>query len=273
MRKILIIFLASSFIVTTASASTIQNPTISWKKVIKKTDGDATVIASIRDLSTGKTYTYRNSKTKKIMMASTIKVSILEALMIQKQNAGETLTADEKENATQMITNSDNDAATALWTEIGGDDGLNNFWHSIDVKITQATYFGETMATASQQNKILDQLYNKNSLLNTTSKSYILSLMSNISDTQDWGVSTGAKDVALKNGWMTDYNADNGTWIVNSSGIIDDKYILTIYTTGNSDYQTGVTLVNKLSKAANKQQNKKATTPTSIWDRIKALLV
>jgi len=93
MRKILIIFLASSFIVTPASASTIQNPTISWKKVIKKTDSDVTVIASIRDLSTGKTYTYRNSKTKKIMMASTIKVSILEALMIQKQNAGETLTA------------------------------------------------------------------------------------------------------------------------------------------------------------------------------------
>lgn len=156
MRKILIIFLASSFIVTSANASSIQNPTTSWKKIIKKTDTDATVIASIRDLSTGKTYTYRNSQTKKIMMASTIKVSILEALMIQKQNAGELLTADEKENATQMIINSDNDAATVLWTEIGGDDGLNNFWQSIGVKITQATYFGETMATASQQNKILD---------------------------------------------------------------------------------------------------------------------
>lgn len=83
MRKILIIFLANSFIVTSANASSIQNPTTSWKKIIKKTDTDATVIASIRDLSTGKTYTYRNSQTKKIMMASTIKVSILEALMIQ----------------------------------------------------------------------------------------------------------------------------------------------------------------------------------------------
>ena len=141
MRKILIIFLANSFIVTSANASSIQNPTTSWKKIIKKTDTDATVIASIRDLSTGKTYTYRNSPTKKIMMASTIKVSILEALMIQKQNAGELLTADEKENATQMIINSDNDAATVLWTEIGGDEGLNNFWQSIGVEITQATYF------------------------------------------------------------------------------------------------------------------------------------
>lgn len=44
MRKILIIFLANSFIVTSANASSIQNPTTSWKKIIKKTDTDATVM-------------------------------------------------------------------------------------------------------------------------------------------------------------------------------------------------------------------------------------
>jgi beta-lactamase class A len=56
--------------------------------------------------------------------ASIVKVDVLATLLLQAQDAGRTLTAQERHLATNMIENSDNDSASTLWARIGNAAGL-----------------------------------------------------------------------------------------------------------------------------------------------------
>ncbi|MGN5377662.1 serine hydrolase [Streptomyces lasalocidi] len=56
--------------------------------------------------------------------ASIVKVDILAAVLLQAQDAGRELTAQERAHAEPMIKQSDNAAADALWRQIGQADGL-----------------------------------------------------------------------------------------------------------------------------------------------------
>jgi hypothetical protein len=56
--------------------------------------------------------------------ASIVKLDILAALLLQRQDAGRLLTSAEQVLARSMITESDNDAASVLWQRIGGASGL-----------------------------------------------------------------------------------------------------------------------------------------------------
>ena len=183
--------------------------------------------------------------------ASIVKVDILSALLLKVQT-GQGLSANERSLAFDMITKSDNDAATSLWNEIGGASGLAAANRTLGLtETTPGTggWWGRTTTTANDQLRLLQDLTSTSGPLNATSRSYVLNLMSQVEDDQDWGVpaaaSAQATDVYVKNGWMDD-STDDGLWVNNSVGRIVEPghdWLVVVLTSGNTDESSGIDAV------------------------------
>ena len=76
--------------------------------------------------------------------------------------------------------------------------------------------------------------------------------MSNVESDQQWGISTGSNNFALKNGWL-DQDDGSGKWIINSIGRVngsqDNDYTIAVYTDNNSSMNSGEKLVEKLARS------------------------
>lgn len=193
--------------------------------------------------------------------ASIIKVDILATVLLQAQDGGRDLTAQERGLAEAMIRHSDNDSASALWQEIGQAPGLESANKRLGLTSTKGgsgLLWGLTQTTARDQIRLLLAVFDTgaskggSAALNETSRTYIKSLMARIADDQAWGVSAATDaDWALKNGWLQ--RSTTGLWDINSIGQVKVKghrYLVAVLSNGNASMEDGVSLVERTARTA-----------------------
>ena len=110
--------------------------------------------------------------------------------------------------------------------------------------------WGMTTTTPADQIKLLNNIFFSSTKLSDSSRNYIKSLMSNVETDQQWGISAGSNDFALKNGWL-DQDDGSRKWIINSIGYINgshnNDYTIAVYTDDNSSMSSGEKLIEKLA--------------------------
>ncbi|MFF3251520.1 serine hydrolase [Actinacidiphila glaucinigra] len=187
--------------------------------------------------------------------ASIVKVDILAALLLQAQDAGRDLTAQEKAWAEVMIEDSDNAAATALWRAIGRGAGLNAANRRLGLTSTTAgsgPLWGLTQTTAADQLTLLQRVFGTDGALGTASRAYVRRLMGRVAAAQAWGVPTAADgSYEVKNGWLR--RSTTGLWDINSIGRVragGRTYLVAVVSRGSTTQAAGITLVERAARAA-----------------------
>ncbi|MFD7691145.1 serine hydrolase [Streptomyces sp. NPDC059781] len=189
--------------------------------------------------------------------ASIVKVDILAALLLQAQDAGRTLTAEEKTYAAAMIENSDNDSTSALWRAIGTADGLDAANERFGLTGTaggDGPLWGLTQTTAADQLALLRQVFDaEGSELGEASRAYVRELMERIAVGQRWGVSAAADGAewALKNGWLR--RSTTGLWVINSIGRVTaggHGCLVAVLSRGSATQEEGIALTEAAARAA-----------------------
>jgi len=193
--------------------------------------------------------------------ASIVKVDILATLLLQAQDAGRDLTAQERALAEPMIRNSDNAATNVLWREIGGAPGLEAANKRMGLTATKGgpgPKWGLTQTTASDQIRLLLSVFDgaatlkTDSPLNKDSRAYIRTLMTHVASDQAWGVSAvSGSDSALKNGWLQ--RTASGLWDVNSVGRVTvdgHRYLVAVLSDGSVSMSDGISVVERAARQA-----------------------
>ncbi len=185
--------------------------------------------------------------------ASVVKVDILAALLLQTQRRGHQLNASQRSLARRMITRSDNAAATALYGQIGKASGLRSANRTFKLDRTvPSSRWGLTTTTARNQVRLLGRICDSGQVLHADRRRYARSLMYDVIDSQDWGVSAARRSgesVLLKNGWMPSAG-DHQRWVVSSVGRIGSDYLdlrLAILSKGHGSYAVGRARVEKVA--------------------------
>ena len=194
----------------------------------------------------------------------------MAALLRWHQQTGTPLSAWEKSEATLMITQSDNDAATALWDELGMDN-LQHFLNLAGMGETQLGQDGEwglTQVTAHDEMLLLKLLTAPNSVLDASSRSYQLGLMSQVTSWEAWGVTAGTPSgVAwhVKNGWLPDATG----WHINSIGTFSGHgkdYMIAVLsdnTDMSDDEQYGINTIEDVARLVQGDLNNPKLTGSS----------
>lgn len=187
--------------------------------------------------------------------ASIVKVDILAALLLQAQDAGRDLTAQEEARAEVMIEDSDNAAATALWRTIGRGPGLEAANRRLGLTSTTAgsgMLWGLTRTTAADQLTLLQRVFGSDGALDAASRAYVRRLMGRVTAAQAWGVPTAADgSYEVKNGWLQ--RSTTGLWDVNSIGRVragGRTYLVAVVSRGSTTQASGITLVERAARAA-----------------------
>lgn len=219
-----------------------------WKRALTNYDGNASI--AVYSQKDNAVYSYTNNpNVKSYYTASTCKVAVLTLLLHQRNG---NLTDEEKNLATSMIEESDNDATDSLVSDLGGSAQLDNLYHDLKMNHTKSDiHWGLTETVPSDQLKLLNNIFYPSDYLSDSSRKYIQSLMGNIDDSQDWGVSAGSNTFYLKNGWLQD---DDGSWMINSIGFIpnpdsSNDYTIAVYTNENSSMEDGEDAIQSLASA------------------------
>jgi beta-lactamase class A len=220
--------------------------------VLAQYDRTASVDLSVAviDRRSGRTFSYGGRRL--FETASVVKVDILATLLLQAQRAHRTLSAPERSLATAMIEDSDNAAASELWSRIGGIAGSTRVFGLSATKGGTGGDWGLTTTTAEDQARLVAALADPDGPL--ANADYLLDLMSDVEDDQDWGVSAAARSgetVALKNGWLARTNQQN-RWIVNSLGRISDAdtdVSIVVLSRGQASYGAGIDMVEDIARA------------------------
>ncbi|MFF7356072.1 MULTISPECIES: serine hydrolase [Streptomyces] len=196
--------------------------------------------------------------------ASIVKVDILATLLLQAQDAGRGLTAEERGHAEPMIKRSDNTAANALWRQIGQASGLAAANKRLGLSSTTGgpgVKWGLTRTTASDQIRLLRAVFDGGTAaksgspaLNAASRAYVRTLMGQVIPEQTWGVSAAGgpgSPRVLKNGWLQ--RNTSGLWDVNSVGQVTVKghrYLVAVLSNGSASMSDGVSLVERTARQA-----------------------
>ncbi|WP_333773115.1 serine hydrolase [Streptomyces sp. IBSBF 3136] len=213
----------------------------------------AELSAAVFDLASGDSAVYGGGA---FDTASIVKVDVLAALLLQAQDAGRHLTDAERVYATRMIENSDNASTTALWHTIGRAEGLDAANRRFGLGSTSGGaggLWGLTQTTASDQLRLLRQVFTTDSRLSAASRAYVRGLMESVEPDQRWGVSAAAPGSApaLKNGWLP--RSTSGLWDVNSIGRVrvdGTGYLVAVLSKGTAGKARGISLVEAAAKAA-----------------------
>jgi beta-lactamase class A len=189
--------------------------------------------------------------------ASIVKVDILVSLLVQRNGS---LTTAQKTLARSMITVSDNSAATTLFQTVGSTTGLNRTNQALGLVETSAGTSGNwglTHTTAADQLRLLKLIFLPNSVLSDASRTYVSSLMSAVSEDQDWGVTAAADDAgdsAVKDGWLQ--RTTTGLWDVTSIGRVEatgHRLLVVVLVTSASSMNGGVSTIERAASAAVKR--------------------
>ncbi|GII91672.1 hypothetical protein Ssi02_19030 [Sinosporangium siamense] len=221
-----------------------------------------TVAAAAYDRATGVGYSFRDDSA--FMLASVAKVDILTALLFQAQQAGRTLTREERTLASRMIRQSDNVAAHRLYTAIGGHQGLSRVLTGLGIHNTRpgtGLLWGATLSHPSDQVRLLDVLSDPEGPLIEPHRRYAMRLMTTVTPTQAWGVSAGAAKgtiVALKNGWLP-AQSQGGLWTVNSIGRLTwpgHDLLIAVLSERSPTMAAGITTVERVATLITRALNK-----------------
>jgi Beta-lactamase enzyme family len=210
--------------------------------------------------------------------ASTVKVTVLGALLRKAIEQHRLLTAHEKSLAYAMITRSDNNATTALWHSIGR-SRLQHFLNLVGMKHTMlgpGGYWGLTQITAHDEMLLLTKLTAHNSVLTDRARSYELYLMNHVTPSQRWGAPAGAPAGArihVKNGWLP--RSTHG-WRIHSLGTFDGggrDYMIVLLSHDNPSMAYGITSIERVARAVHHTLNpgqssaaRERTTPDPTWE-------
>ncbi len=219
------------------------------------------VTAAVLSLDGGSRKPLLNGKDTAYDTASVVKVDVLATLLLQAQDAGRHLTAQERALAEPMIRNSDNAATNTLWREIGGAPALEAANKRLGLTATQGgpgAKWGLTRTTASDQIRLLLSVFDgaatahPASPLNKDSRTYIQTLMTRVADDQAWGVSAvSGSGYALKNGWLQ--RTATGLWDVNSVGRVTvdgHRYLVAVLSDGSGSMSEGISVVERAARQA-----------------------
>lgn len=205
----------------------------------------------VYDLTGRHAYGFNN--TERFLTASSIKVPIMLAFFALNESQGREPTAEETALLTAMIEHSDNDAASALFTEIGGAQGLASFLQHAGVNglTPDEPAWGYSQITPQAMVNLLTRLHD-GTILTATHRASALYLMQHIENDQQWGVGDTAPagaTFAMKNGWVP---GPDGLWSVNTSGIVNaggESYIISVYTREQATLADGQAIVQRICSA------------------------
>jgi hypothetical protein len=205
--------------------------------------------------------------------ASVVKVTILSALLRKAQQQHRHLTRTEAALAKEMITESDNAAASDLWADVGRYylQHFLNLAHMTQTYLGPGPAWGLTQITAYNEVILLRLLLNRNTVLDTGSRDYVLDLMARVIPSQRWGVPVGAPTsltVHVKNGWLPLYTHG---WRIHSIGAFTGRgggYSIVVLTQDNPTMTYGIDTIEAIAKVVNRDLNPSArsrvpTTPSS----------
>jgi beta-lactamase class A len=210
--------------------------------------------------------------------ASTVKATVLGALLRKAIEQHRLLTTHEKSLAHAMITKSDNNATTALWKSVGR-SRMQHFLNLVGMKNTKlgpGGYWGLTQITAHDEMLLLTKLTHSNSVLTDKARNYELYLMNHVTPSQRWGAPAGAPAGArihVKNGWLP--RSTHG-WRVHSLGTFDGggrDYMIVLLSYDNPSMAYGITSIERVARAIHhtlnpgqKSASRERTTPDPTWE-------
>ncbi|MGW3814585.1 serine hydrolase [Streptomyces sp. NPDC005046] len=214
-----------------------------------------TVAVGLYDRTTKTTCTLR--ATTSFDSASTVKVTVLAALLWDAKKHNRYLTSTETSLATAMITKSDNAATSKLWQQLGLTKIKGFLTAAGMTKTTPGAggYWGLTQINVTDEQKLLKLVTAKNTVLSDNSRAYILKLMGKVISSQRWGTPAGAPStvaVHVKNGWLS---RSTNAWRVHSLGTFNGgghDYMISVLTHGNSTMDYGVATIQGVAKAIHK---------------------
>ncbi|WP_210591294.1 serine hydrolase [Streptomyces sp. GESEQ-35] len=215
------------------------------------TNRTGTVAVGLYDRSTKTRCTLRPSTAYD--SASVVKVTVLATLLWDAKKHNRYLTDREATLAKAMITKSDNAATSTLWSQLGLTK-IKGFLTA--AKMTQTKpgtggYWGLTQITVTDEQKLLQLVTAKNTVLSDNARAYMVKLMSQVIASQRWGTPYGVPSgvsVHVKNGWLQ--RATHG-WRVHSVGTFKGgghDYMVTVLTHGNSTMNYGITTIQGVAK-------------------------
>ena len=185
--------------------------------------------------------------------ASTIKVTVVAALLRTAQQQKRDLTARERSLAQAAITRSDNNATTVLFRQLGR-ARVQRFLNAVGMRATRLDpggHWGLTRTTAVDQLRLLLTLTRPGDVLTAKSRRHVLNLMSQVISSQRWGAPAGAStqvDVRVKNGWLP--RSTHG-WRVHSLGIFGNTrrdYMMAFLTHDNPTLAYGITTIERAAR-------------------------
>ena len=207
---------------------------------------------AVFDTKTGEDYSFRGEE--RYETASVVKVQVLACLLLTAQDDDRDLTGNELSLAKRMITASDNAATTSLFGKLGRYTGISACNKRLGLKQTKVnTAWGLTRTTVDDQVKLLNELADEESPLDSDSRKVAYDLMNSVLQDQDWGVPAAAKtgeEFTVKNGWLS-RSTEGGRWIINSVGRVtgpDTDVSIAVLTHGNASMTSGINVVEKVSK-------------------------
>lgn len=171
-----------------------------------------TLAVSVSDARSGALWQYNSGVRNEC--ASIVKVLILATVCYRAQSAGRALSAWEKSQASIMIRYSDNNAATNLWRSVGSAPAVQAMANRLRMyqTVTKSAW-GLTTTSAYDQVVLMNEITRFGRVLSATNRSYIISLMGQVTSGQRWGVGSYGTSL-VKNGWLS----YNGQWRINSIG-------------------------------------------------------
>lgn len=222
-----------------------------WQATLKNYQ-DTNVDIALYSKADGHTYKLTHqTQDNPFYTASIIKVSILAQVLHLEQTKQLTVSDEERTLMQSMIEQSDNEATTYLLTnKLEGYNGTAPLFKALKMRHSSPdlTAWGTSTTTATDQIKLLNEIFFSNDFLNQENIAYIKNLMGNVESDQNWGISAVSEDSQLKNGWL---QYDEAGWIVNSIGhvvIAGKDYTIAVLTNNNTTQAEGQQLIEQLSK-------------------------
>ncbi|HZR43533.1 MAG TPA: serine hydrolase [Ktedonobacteraceae bacterium] len=212
--------------------------------------GSGIMNAVVYDVTHQRYFSYNTPS--QFVAASSVKVPIMMTFLDMVERQSREISGHEMQLLTTMIENSNNDSASALYGEVRGAAGVEQFMQSVGIGglIPYARAWGWSLITPLTMVKLMTCLYN-GCALTERHRQLALYLMEHVEPDQQVGVGDTAPagaTVAMKDGWVV---APDGLWAVNSSGIVmagGETYIIAVYTKEEPSLQAGQNVVRQVCR-------------------------
>ena len=199
---------------------------------------------------------YVGGDTRPFALASAVKVPVMLAVLERAESEGRELTRLEEQRLQAMITQSDNVSTTALWTQLGGAEGIGRYLDHLgspQFEWGTGNYWGDTAASANELAELLAHVLD-GAALGIDEQATALSLLESVAPDQRWGVAAGINledasgvRLGIKDGW---YPQPDG-WRLASTGIVraegSPDYVVVIVSDQQPVFEEGVWSLERLA--------------------------